>query len=525
MISSLQAFMDMWQEPGAGSRLAESLTVPLLTAIALYIPVIALIAKLTSSHKKYELKWFSIFWYGTLSFFSGLGAFLMMRDDASLLLRVYQPEAGYKAATRAVVALFCLTKSVEFGDTVLLVLKKRPVSFLHGFHHFTVALYCWHAQLVNVSFAHLFVLINLCVHCVMYGYYTLSTLIGRGSAGGVRAMVSKVLFKIRPMITSFQLIQMFVGSSISWRAAMGVGSLEGLPEVESNNAVWALAMYASYAVLFGHFFVKSYLKKWAPAATVTCATMLVCGLSGLRVMLCHSSLARLLLEVVVMCEVGSVWRLMSGATRAERRAQREMSVSASVIDTSASQETQKDEEETEVRHRSVDRLSSTASTSTSASSIQQQPQVVPSTASSSASASSRSTQRFSLAGHIRRRVVAVTGGLQEDVAGSDNENAHSAAKLRTAQRVTTVAGLVASCAFGHYVHSSAVLGFLVHGCMRLCAEVLLSEACVLLAERRRLRRAQKGVGSSVGELEKAIGRETASVALFPSVLMSLANMS
>lgn len=32
----------------------------------------------------------------------------------------------------------------EFGDTWLLVLKKKPIIFLHWYHHMTVLLYSWH---------------------------------------------------------------------------------------------------------------------------------------------------------------------------------------------------------------------------------------------------------------------------------------------------------------------------------------------------------------------------------------------
>ena len=35
---------------------------------------------------------------------------------------------------------FAISKLVEYGDTVFLVLRKRPVTFLHWFHHTTVGL-------------------------------------------------------------------------------------------------------------------------------------------------------------------------------------------------------------------------------------------------------------------------------------------------------------------------------------------------------------------------------------------------
>ena len=41
------------------------------------------------------------------------------------------------------VALFCLSKIPELVDTALLVLQKKPVIFLHWYHHAVTLFYCW----------------------------------------------------------------------------------------------------------------------------------------------------------------------------------------------------------------------------------------------------------------------------------------------------------------------------------------------------------------------------------------------
>ena len=46
------------------------------------------------------------------------------------------------------VSFFIFSKIPELVDTVFLVLQKKPVIFLHWFHHVTVLLYCWHAYTV-----------------------------------------------------------------------------------------------------------------------------------------------------------------------------------------------------------------------------------------------------------------------------------------------------------------------------------------------------------------------------------------
>lgn len=40
--------------------------------------------------------------------------------------------------------MFVFSKVPELGDTVFIILRKRPLIFLHWYHHVTVLLYTWH---------------------------------------------------------------------------------------------------------------------------------------------------------------------------------------------------------------------------------------------------------------------------------------------------------------------------------------------------------------------------------------------
>jgi hypothetical protein len=65
------------------------------------------------------------------------------------------------------VQLFILSKIPELIDTVFIVQRKRPLIFLHWYHHVTVLLYCWHSYATEASQALYFVAMNYSVHAVM----------------------------------------------------------------------------------------------------------------------------------------------------------------------------------------------------------------------------------------------------------------------------------------------------------------------------------------------------------------------
>ena len=83
----------------------------------------------------------------------------------------------------------------ELFDTFFIVIHKKPLIFLHWYHHITVLLYCWHSYVTKSPPGIFFVVMNYSVHASMYFYYFL--------------MATKMRPKwLNPMIiTTFQISQ------------------------------------------------------------------------------------------------------------------------------------------------------------------------------------------------------------------------------------------------------------------------------------------------------------------------------
>lgn len=146
------------------------------------------------------------------------------------------------------VALFIFSKIPELLDTVFLVLQKKRVIFLHWFHHVTVMLYCWHAFHNRVASGLWFTAMNLLVHSIMYSYYFL-----------MAANLHFIASHFAPLITTIQILQMAVGSYVTWHSAcMYYREGPKACAVNAANFKLGLAMYGAYFLLFCLLFYNKY---------------------------------------------------------------------------------------------------------------------------------------------------------------------------------------------------------------------------------------------------------------------------
>jgi len=226
--------------------------VPVISVI-LYILMITLGPKMMENRKAFDLRFPLAYWNLFLSVFSFCGMircvpqfFLLMKTDGWQTVTCGAPAPLYgDGAVGFWIQLFVLSKIFELIDTLFIVLRKKPLIFLHWYHHVTVLLFTWFCYACENP-GIVFVAMNYTVHSVMYGYYYLM------------AMKLKPSWMKPQLITFMQISQMVVGVLV---AVNYVVTLKAGGDCHVNtNLLWSCAvMYSSYLYLFAKFFVQRFL--------------------------------------------------------------------------------------------------------------------------------------------------------------------------------------------------------------------------------------------------------------------------
>ncbi len=150
--------------------------------------------------------------------------------------------------------LFYISKFYELGDTLLLALRKRPISFLQWYHHAMTLLLAWICLQERLPTQWMPQLLNCTVHIPMYYYFYL------------RARGVPVWW--RNYLTQLQIVQFVVVCIWSGVLYYLYGG-EASPCVSYKDS-WAdefgIALYLSYLFLFLQFYYHSYIST-ARAAT------------------------------------------------------------------------------------------------------------------------------------------------------------------------------------------------------------------------------------------------------------------
>jgi hypothetical protein len=135
----------------------------------------------------------------------------------------------------------------ELVDTFFIVIHKKPLIFLHWYHHITVLLYCWHSYVTTSPPGIFFVVMNYSVHATMYGYYFLM------------AMRWRPKWFNPVWVTVAQISQMVVGVAVTL-IGFYYYQTDSTCNIQKQNNMAAFIMYGSYLFLFLQFFIGRYYK-------------------------------------------------------------------------------------------------------------------------------------------------------------------------------------------------------------------------------------------------------------------------
>lgn len=234
----------IWVEEGAGFY--KKYWWIFAAAGILYAPVVFGLRKWMENRKAYDLRGLLAIWNFGLSIFSLLGAIytaVPLLETSDPFHKFVCDISCHNHSSARWILWFCVAKVVEYGDTIFLVLRKKPVIFLHWYHHLVTMAYCWYMCRYSHEFhcaGWWFGFFNLSVHAIMYGYYGLAAL-------GFKPRWSQLL-------TLTQILQMAFGIYVLYLTTTCDGW-----ERDIRGFTFGALMYLSYFILFIQIFVQKYI--------------------------------------------------------------------------------------------------------------------------------------------------------------------------------------------------------------------------------------------------------------------------
>jgi len=231
-----------------------------LALIVAYLVVIPAIVLLMKNREPYKVKTYSLVHniaLTALSFYMGVET---IRQAALLGYGLWSNpvvagDRGYGMAR--IVWIYYLSKILEFGDTVIMALKKNnhQISVLHVYHHTSIFFIWWIITYYAPGGGSYFsVILNSFIHVFMYGYYLWASFAPKPDPTKKPRWTQPAYWK--EYITRSQIVQFL--------AMLTQASYDLLVPVKDypRFCVWLLFCYMfTMLALFGNFYFQAYLNR------------------------------------------------------------------------------------------------------------------------------------------------------------------------------------------------------------------------------------------------------------------------
>ncbi|KAK6747715.1 hypothetical protein RB195_000733 [Necator americanus] len=229
-----------------------------------YLLAIYLGQKFMRNRKPFELDGVLAAWNFMFSLFSAVAAYKLIpelfqvyRKDGFIGTYCYNHDYYTNPSTGFWGWAFVMSKAPELGDTMFLVLRRRPVIFMHWYHHALTFVYAAITYSEHQAWARWSLALNLIVHTIMYFYF------------GVRALKIQTPSPVAKFITTIQIVQFVIGCYIFSHLVI-IKTYNQIPDCAVSWNVLSIGglMYLSYLYLFAEFFYKAYIRKRSPTKTM-----------------------------------------------------------------------------------------------------------------------------------------------------------------------------------------------------------------------------------------------------------------
>uniref|UniRef100_A0A0K0FZE2 Elongation of very long chain fatty acids protein n=1 Tax=Strongyloides venezuelensis TaxID=75913 RepID=A0A0K0FZE2_STRVS len=131
--------------------------------------------KIMKKRDPFDLKYLVAMWNLSFSVYSLISAYFLLPNILEIyknkgVLSLYCKNDDYytNQTTGYWIYLFAISKTYELGDTLFLVLRKKPVIFMHWYHHILTNYIAVLSYVRLTAWPRLSVFLNLSVHGIMY---------------------------------------------------------------------------------------------------------------------------------------------------------------------------------------------------------------------------------------------------------------------------------------------------------------------------------------------------------------------